>query len=127
MFSMACTAKSIILRLCSLENNQRASALCFPYLESAFLVAVKKETTFFEVCKRTYFEKRTSLIVKWCVDLLGSVVQIRELCKIMYMCRASFHTDTVQVVGHVKINVHELKKGISFLFEAGERRLCLLG
>ena len=88
---------------------------------------MKKETTFFGGCKRTYFEKQTSLIVKWCVDLLGSIVQILELCKIMYVYRAFFHTDTVQAVGHVKINVHELKKGISFLFEAGERRLCLLG
>ena len=44
---------------------------------------------------------------------LGSIQPIRELCEVAHSCGALFHTDAVQVVGHVKINVHEL--GVDFL------------
>lgn len=44
---------------------------------------------------------------------LGTIQPIKELCKIAHEHSALFHTDAVQAVGHIKINVHEL--GIDFL------------
>ena len=44
---------------------------------------------------------------------LGSIQPIQELCKIAHAHGALFHTDAVQAVGHIEINVHEL--GVDFL------------
>lgn len=44
---------------------------------------------------------------------LGTIQPIRELCEIAHEHGALFHTDAVQAIGHIKINVHEL--GIDFL------------
>ena len=44
---------------------------------------------------------------------IGSVQPIQELCEVTHTRSALFHTDAVQVVGHIKINVHEL--GVDFL------------
>ncbi|MBQ9565850.1 MAG: cysteine desulfurase [Synergistaceae bacterium] len=44
---------------------------------------------------------------------IGSVLPIWELCEIAHAHGALFHTDAVQAVGHVKIDVHEL--GVDFL------------
>ena len=44
---------------------------------------------------------------------IGSVQPIQELCEVTHAHSALFHTDAVQVVGHIKINVHEL--GVDFL------------
>lgn len=44
---------------------------------------------------------------------IGSIQPIKELCEISHAHGALFHTDAVQAVGHVKINVHEL--GVDFL------------
>ena len=44
---------------------------------------------------------------------LGSIQPIQELCKVAHTHGALFHTDAVQAVGHIKINVHEL--GVDFL------------
>lgn len=44
---------------------------------------------------------------------LGSIQPIQELCKVAHAHGALFHTDAVQAVGHIKINVHEL--GVDFL------------
>lgn len=39
---------------------------------------------------------------------IGSVQPIKELCEIAHAHGTLFHTDAVQAVGHVKIDVHEL-------------------
>lgn len=39
---------------------------------------------------------------------IGSVQPIKELCEIAHAHGALFHTDAVQAVGHVKLDVHEL-------------------
>lgn len=44
---------------------------------------------------------------------IGTIQPIRRLCEIAHAHGALFHTDAVQAVGHVKINVQEL--GIDFL------------
>ncbi len=44
---------------------------------------------------------------------IGSIQPIRELCKAAHAHGALFHTDAVQAVGHIGINVHEL--GVDFL------------
>lgn len=44
---------------------------------------------------------------------IGNIQPIQELCKIAHAHGALFHTDAVQAVGHIKIDVHEL--GVDFL------------
>lgn len=44
---------------------------------------------------------------------IGSVQPIRELCEVAHAHGALFHTDAVQAVGHIKINVREI--GVDFL------------
>ncbi len=44
---------------------------------------------------------------------LGSIQPIKDLCAIVHSCGALFHTDAVQAVGHIKIDVHEM--GIDML------------
>lgn len=44
---------------------------------------------------------------------LGSIQPIKKLCAVAHEHGALFHTDAVQAVGHVKINVHKL--GVDFL------------
>lgn len=44
---------------------------------------------------------------------IGSIQPICELCEVAHAHGALFHTDAVQAVGHIKINVHDL--GVDFL------------
>ncbi len=44
---------------------------------------------------------------------IGSIQPIRELCEVAHAHGALFHTDAVQAIGHIEINVHEL--GVDFL------------
>ena len=44
---------------------------------------------------------------------IGSIQPISKLCKATHAHGALFHTDAVQAVGHIKIDVHEL--GVDFL------------
>ena len=44
---------------------------------------------------------------------IGSIQPVRELCKVAHAHGALFHTDAVQAVGHIKINVRDL--GVDFL------------
>lgn len=44
---------------------------------------------------------------------IGTIQPIKELCEVAHSHGALFHTDAVQAVGHIKIEVHKL--GIDFL------------
>lgn len=61
-----------------------------------------------------YITDDTRLVsVMFANNEIGSIQPIRELCEKAHAHGALFHTDAVQAVGHVKINVHEL--GVDFL------------
>ncbi len=61
-----------------------------------------------------YISHQTRLVsVMYVNNELGSVQPIKELCEIAHAKGALFHTDAVQAVGHLKIDVHKL--GIDFL------------
>lgn len=61
-----------------------------------------------------YITDNTRLVsVMFANNEIGSIQPIRELCEVAHAHGALFHTDAVQAVGHIRINVHEL--GVDFL------------
>ncbi len=61
-----------------------------------------------------YITDSTQLVsVMFANNEIGSVQPIRKLCETTHTHGALFHTDAVQAVGHIKIDVHEL--GVDFL------------
>lgn len=61
-----------------------------------------------------YITDNTRLVsVMFANNEIGSIQPVRELCEAAHAHGALFHTDAVQVVGHIKINVHDI--GVDFL------------
>ncbi len=57
---------------------------------------------------------RTRLVsIMFANNEIGTIQPVQELSRVAHTYGASFHTDAVQAVGHVPINVHEL--GIDYL------------
>ena len=66
-----------------------------------------------EILKK-YITNSTRLVsVIFANNEIGSIQPVQELCEVAHTHGALFHTDAVQAVGHIKINVHEL--GVDFL------------
>ncbi|CDD52624.1 cysteine desulfurase [Ruminococcus sp. CAG:379] len=66
-----------------------------------------------ENLKKNITDKSRLVSVMYANNEIGSIQPIQELCEVAHSYGVLFHTDAVQAVGHVKINVHEL--GIDFL------------
>lgn len=66
-----------------------------------------------EILKNRITDNTYLVSVMYANNEIGSIQPIGELCEIAHAHGALFHTDAVQAVGHVKINVHEL--GVDFL------------
>lgn len=63
---------------------------------------------------RQVITNRTRLVsIMFANNEIGSIQPIQELCEMAHEYGAQFHTDAVQAVGHVEIDVHKL--GIDFL------------
>lgn len=63
---------------------------------------------------REYINDSTRLVsVMFANNEIGSIQPIRKLCETAHAHAALFHTDAVQAIGHIKIDVHEL--GVDFL------------
>lgn len=66
-----------------------------------------------ETLKSTITDNTRLVSVMYANNELGTIQPIKELCDRAHEHGALFHTDAVQAVGHVKIDVHEL--GVDFL------------
>ena len=63
---------------------------------------------------RHHISNKTKLVsVMYANNEIGTIQPIKELCEVAHSHGALFHTDAVQAVGHIKIDVHKL--GIDFL------------
>lgn len=66
-----------------------------------------------EILKK-YITDNTRLVsVMFANNEIGSIQPIQKLCEVAHAHGTMFHTDAVQAVGHIEINVHEI--GVDFL------------
>ena len=79
----------------------------------AYLVPTSEGVILPKTLEETITDHTRLVSVMYANNELGSIQPIRELCRIAHEHGALFHTDAVQAVGHVEINVHDL--GVDFL------------
>ncbi len=66
-----------------------------------------------EILGRHITDDARLISVMYANNEIGSIQPVRELCKAAHAYGVLFHTDAVQAVGHLKINVHDI--GVDFL------------
>lgn len=90
---------------------------CNAVEELGYPVAYMWPTEFGEITPsilNKYITDTTKMIsVMYVNNEIGTIQSIKELCEISHAHGALFHTDAVQAVGHLQIDVHDL--GVDFL------------
>lgn len=66
-----------------------------------------------EIMKKYITDNSRLVSVMFVNNEIGSIQPIQELCEVAHTHGTLFHTDAVQAIGHIKINIHEL--GVDFL------------
>ena len=66
-----------------------------------------------EILERVITDSTRLVSIMYANNEIGTIQPIKELCETAHKYGASFHTDAVQAVGHVPINVEDL--GIDYL------------
>ena len=83
-------------------------------------VAPTREGVITPEALESYITDNTRLVsVMYANNELGSIQPIKELCQVAHAHGALFHTDAVQAVGHVEIDVREL--GVDFLSSSAHK------
>lgn len=80
---------------------------------AAYLPPTNEGVVLPSVLKKTLSPETKLVSIMFANNEIGTIQPIKELCEIAHEHGALFHTDAVQAVGHVKIDVKEL--GVDFL------------
>lgn len=111
-----------VLNSCEILKNRGHEVIYIPVLETGEVDPA---------CMENSITENTKLIsVMFANNEIGTIQPIKKLAEIAHKHRCLFHTDAVQAVGHVKLNVHEIDvdmlsasahkfngpKGIGFLY-----------
>lgn len=111
-----------VLNSCEVLKNRRHEVIYIPVLETGEVDPA---------CVENSITENTKLIsVMFANNEIGTIQPIKTLAEIAHKHGCLFHTDAVQAVGHIKLNVHEIDvdmlsasahkfngpKGVGFLY-----------
>lgn len=124
-----------VLNTCELVARNMRCDLRYLHADEKGLVDPKELESILSEPKECVSSCETTLVsVMYANNEIGTIEPIKELCEIAHSHGAMFHTDAVQAIGHVDIDVKELNidymsasahkfngpKGIGFLYIRGE-------
>lgn len=123
-----------VLNTCELETQNMRCDLQYLHVDEKGLVEPKELESILLGSKKCVSSSEITLVsVMYANNEIGTIEPIKELCEIAHLYGALFHTDAVQAIGHVNIDVKELNidymsasahkfngpKGIGFLYIRG--------